>query len=135
MPGAVPSLGDGRGNALDALIRIAGGKPLGCARDQGRCRTRLERCYTSAVPTTKPRYTVTDAGHLAEMLDAAGRRWPEVSDRRQLLLRLAEEGHHALAGADLARDASERRDRIAQALERIPGLVDTAPLLADEAWT
>jgi hypothetical protein len=68
------------------------------------------------------------------MLDAAGRRWPEVSDRRQLLLRLAQEGHHALSGADLACDASERRDRIATALQRIPDLVDSTRLLADEAW-
>src|SRR5438067_6393096 len=78
------------------------------------------RCYTRVfVPTTKPRYTVTDTGHLAELLDAAARRWPDVVDRKQLLLRLAEEGHHALASAELARVAGDRRGRVELALERI----------------
>ena len=87
------------------------------------------------VPTTKPRYTVTDTGHLAELLDAAARRWPDVVDRKQLLLRLAEEGHHALASAELATVARDRRGRVALALERIPSLVDVDRLLSDEAWS
>ena len=41
------------------------------------------------MPTSHPRYTVTDTGELRGMLDLARRRWPEVQDRRQLLLRLA----------------------------------------------
>jgi hypothetical protein len=77
---------------------------------------------------------VTDTGHLAELLDAAARRWPDIADRKQLLLRLAEEGHQSLAGAELARVARDRRGRVAQALERIPSLVDSDALLADEAW-
>jgi hypothetical protein len=87
------------------------------------------------VPTTKPRYTVTDTGHLAELLDAAARRWPDVVDRKQLLLRLAEEGHHALASADVATLGRDRRGRVALALERIPSLVDVDRLLSDEAWS
>lgn len=87
------------------------------------------------VPTTKPRYTVTDTGNLAELLDAAARRWPDVVDRKQLLLRLAEEGHHALASAELATVTHDRRGRIALALERIPSLVDVDRLLSDEAWS
>jgi hypothetical protein len=87
------------------------------------------------VPTTKPRYTLTDTGHLAELLDAAERRWPDVGDRKQLLLRLAEEGHEALAGADRRIDERQRHERLAEALERIPSLVDPALLLADDAWT
>ena len=86
------------------------------------------------MPTTKPRYTLTDTGHLAELLDAAARHWPDVVDRKQLLLRLAEEGHHALASAELEIVARDQRDRLAQALERIPSLVDRAQLLADDAW-
>jgi hypothetical protein len=88
-----------------------------------------------AVPTTKPRYTVTDAGHLAELLDAAARRWPDVVDRKQLLLRLAEEGHQALASAELATVAGDRGGRVALALERIPSLVEVDRLLSDEAWS
>lgn len=87
------------------------------------------------VPTTKPRYTVTDTGHLAELLDGAARRWPDVVDRKQLLLRLAEEGHHALASAEVATVARDRRARIGLALERIPSLVDADRLLSDEAWS
>jgi hypothetical protein len=45
------------------------------------------------------RRLVTDNGHLAELSDAAARPWPDVVDRKQLLPRLAEEGHHALASA------------------------------------
>ena len=87
------------------------------------------------MPTTKPRYTVTDTGHLAELLDSAARRWPDVVDRKQLLLRLAEEGHHALATAELAAVAGDQRGRVALALKRIPSLVDVDRLLADEAWS
>src|SRR5947209_930248 len=69
------------------------------------------------MPTTKPRYTVTDTGHPEELLDAAARRWPDVVDRKQLLLRLAEEGHRALTGAELALVARGRRDRAVRCLE------------------
>lgn len=55
------------------------------------------------MPTTKPRYTVTDTGGLREQLDEAQRRWPEIHDRKQLLLRLLAAGQDAIA-----REASER---------------------------
>jgi hypothetical protein len=87
------------------------------------------------MPTTRPRYTLTDTGHLAELLDAASRRWPEVPDRKQLLLCLAEEGHRALVEADLRVQESGRQDRIRETLRRIPSLVDEDFLLRDEAWT
>jgi hypothetical protein len=48
------------------------------------------------VPTTKPRYTVTDTGELTEWLDRAQDRWPEVRDRKELLLRLVSAGSEAL---------------------------------------
>ena len=41
------------------------------------------------MPTSKPRYMLTDTGELSDLLDAAQRRWPEVTDRKALLLRLA----------------------------------------------
>ncbi len=90
--------------------------------------------HLSVVPTTRPRYTLTDTGHLADLLDAAERRWPEVSDRRQLLVRLAEEGHQALTRSEQQVDSLERDRRQSEALARIPALVDGELLLADQAW-
>jgi hypothetical protein len=64
------------------------------------------------MPTTRPRYTVTDTGDLSEQLDQAQQRWPEVRDRKELLLKLTAAG----------RDAIEReaRDR-ARAVEETSG--------------
>jgi hypothetical protein len=84
------------------------------------------------VPTTRPRYTVTDTGQTAELLDLAQRAWPEVTDRRQLLLRLTEMGGEAL-GARLA-EHEQRRERQRIGLERAAQLVDVDALLGDQAW-
>jgi hypothetical protein len=86
------------------------------------------------MPTTQPRYTVTDTGDVREMLDLAHRRWPEISDRRKLLLRLAATGRDAVA-ADVARTDDKRR-RAGQnaALGRAAELVEVDALLADAAW-
>jgi hypothetical protein len=48
------------------------------------------------MPTTKPRYTVTDTGDLSEQLDQAQQRWPEVRDRKELLLKLTAAGRDAI---------------------------------------
>jgi len=98
------------------------------------CRTLASRCYTDRVPTTKPRYTFTDTGHLNELLNAAARRWPETTDRKELLLRLAREGHDALRLGELDQSADQRREQAWAALERIPALVDAGLLLSDRAW-
>jgi hypothetical protein len=84
------------------------------------------------VPTTRPRYTVTDTGHTAELLDLAQRAWPEVTDRRQLLLRLTEVGGEALESR--LTDHDQRRERQRLGLERAARLVDVDALLGDEAW-
>jgi len=84
------------------------------------------------MPTTRPRYTVTDTGHTAELLDLAQRAWPDVSDRRQLLLRLTEVGGEALEGK-LA-EHEQRRERQRRSLERAARLVDADVLLGDQAW-
>jgi hypothetical protein len=88
----------------------------------------------AAVPTTRPRYTFTDTGDLEALLDAAQRRWPEITDRKALLLRLAEEGGSSL-GLDAEQLAvAERRERAQAALKRLPSLVDGKLLLSDRAW-
>jgi hypothetical protein len=86
------------------------------------------------VPTTRPRYTFTDTGHVRQLLDTAERHWPEIADRKSLLLRLAEEGCKALDSADEQLALDERRNRAQAALERIPALVDVEVLLSDRAW-
>jgi hypothetical protein len=92
------------------------------------------RCYAQIVPTTQPRYTITDTGEMREMLDLAHRRWPEVKDRRQLLLRLAGEGAKQIACELDATTAESRRQRQLLALARAPELIDAETLLADAAW-
>lgn len=90
--------------------------------------------YPVTVPTTRPRYTLTDVGELTEMLDLAARRWPEEAGRKELLMRLAAVGRDVVA-QDLAEAAREgRRERQRAALERLPALVDVDVLLSDAAW-
>lgn len=84
------------------------------------------------VATTRPRYTVTDTGHTAELLDLAQRAWPEITDRRQLLLRLTEAGGQALQAALV--DQQQRRERQREGLKRPKRLVDAEALLGDHAW-
>ena len=105
-----------------------------CLSAVERCRTVSARCYTDDVPTTKPRYTLTDTGDLSELLNAAARRWPEITDRKELLLRLAQEGYDALSLDELTRSADQRRERARAALDRIPALVDADLLRSDRAW-
>ena len=70
------------------------------------------------MPTTRPRYLVTESDRLKAALDEAARRWPEERSRARLLVRLAEEGHHALVGT-----ASESTVRRRAAIERTGGLL------------
>jgi hypothetical protein len=69
------------------------------------------------VPTTRPRYTLTDTGVLREQLDDAQRRWPEVRSRKELLLRLAEAGRNAIA-----HEADERKKAIARTAGALTGV-------------
>lgn len=86
------------------------------------------------MPTIKPRHTFTDTGELEALLDAAERQWPEVADRKTLLLRLAEQGASALGLKSEQLEAAERRQRTEAALRRVRKLVDIDVLLSDEAW-
>jgi hypothetical protein len=86
------------------------------------------------MPTTKPRYVFTDTGATAEMLDRAQQAWPEVADRKELLLRLAALGRDAIEARDADVTARERRAAQRKALVRAPSRVDVDVLLGDEAW-
>ena len=78
---------------------------------------RTFKCYTHPMPTSKPRYMFTDTGELSELLDIAERRWPEVSDRKALLLRLAQAGGEAIATA-----STERRAALADTAGALSGI-------------
>jgi hypothetical protein len=69
------------------------------------------------MPTTRPRYTLTDTGALREQLDEAQRRWPEVRDRKELLLRLTAAGQAAIE-----REAQERRSAIKETAGLLTGI-------------
>lgn len=84
------------------------------------------------MPTTRPRYTVTDTGRTAELLDLAQQAWPEITDRRLLLLRLTEAGGGALR--EKLADVDARRERQRRGLDRAAELVDVDELLGDGAW-
>lgn len=86
------------------------------------------------MPTTHPRYTVTDTGELRQMLDLAQKRWPHVHDRRQLLLRLASAGRDSIAEHVGEDERAQRRHRQLEGLRRAQELVDADALLADAAW-
>jgi hypothetical protein len=69
------------------------------------------------MPTTKPRYTVTDTGGLKKQLDQAQRRWPDIRDRKLLLLRLLAAGQDAIK-----REENERRDAVKQTSGALTGV-------------
>jgi hypothetical protein len=69
------------------------------------------------MPTTRPRYTLTDTGTLREQLDEAQRRWPEVRDRKELLLRLTTAGQKAIE-----REAQERKSAIEETAGLLTGV-------------
>jgi hypothetical protein len=69
------------------------------------------------MPTDKPRYMLTDTGELSEMLDIAQRRWPDVTDRKALLLRLARTGQEAIQEA-----GTERRAAVAETAGILTGV-------------
>ena len=85
------------------------------------------------MPTTRPRYTLTDTGAVEEMLDIAQRRWPGV-ERKELLLRLTRAGSDAVARELDEREGTERRERQRTAMRDVTELVDVDLLLSDAAW-
>lgn len=68
------------------------------------------------MPTTRPRITITETDDLAAALDVAAARWPEVRSRRELLLRLVNEGREVID-----RDRDEGTARRQAAIRRTSG--------------
>ena len=60
------------------------------------------------MPTTRPRYQVTETDDLARALDRAAQRWPG-EPRSRLLRRLLEVGADALLGTQQAATEAHRR--------------------------
>lgn len=82
------------------------------------------------VPTTRPRYTLTDTGILREQLDEAQRRWPDVRDRKELLLRLTAAGQKAIE-----RESQERKRAIKETAGLLTGVYPPDALeLLREDW-
>jgi len=76
-------------------------------------------CYTSYVPTSKPRHVITETEQVARALDDAARRWPhDGGSRGKLLVHLVQEGHRALL-ADAVGHLAARRESI----ERTSGIL------------
>jgi hypothetical protein len=73
------------------------------------------------MPTTRPRLTITETDELAATLDAAAARWPEVRSRRELLLRLVEQGRDVLD-----REHAEATARRREAVQRTSGALTGA---------
>lgn len=63
------------------------------------------------MPTERPRLTITETDDVAAALDAAAVRWPDVPSRRELLLRLVEQGREFI-DRDRAEASERRRDAI-----------------------
>jgi hypothetical protein len=74
------------------------------------------------MPTTRPRYTLTETDQLAAALDVAERRWPQdAATRSRLLLRLIDAGREAIV-ADRARETQRRLDAIERTAGAFTGL-------------
>jgi hypothetical protein len=86
------------------------------------------------MPTSRPRYTVTDTGELERTLDLAERAWPEAGSRKELLGRVLGAGREALEARMAAEAVGARRERQRAALARAGELVDADALLGDAAW-
>lgn len=110
----------GRGTRGEIRGEVLGISTRSWCRHVSWCSTRLGRCYTCLVPTTRPRHFVTETDDVAVALDAAARRWPDLS-RAQLLVRLALEGHHSAQQAH-----EDRRRRRLEAVRKHSGTLTGA---------
>ena len=70
--------------------------------------------YTCVVPTTRPRYQVTETPAVARALDRAAKRWPG-EPRSRLLVRLVEVGGDKLENDENADNQAHRAAVLASA--------------------
>ena len=68
------------------------------------------------MPTDRPRLTITETDDVAEAIDLAADRWPETRSRRELLLRLVEQGRSVIE-----RERDEQAERRRGAIRRTSG--------------
>lgn len=74
------------------------------------------------MPTTRPRYSVTETDEVARALDDAARRWPQDANARsRLLQRLIHEGHQSVL-EQVARRHLHRRDAIQRTRGALTGV-------------
>jgi hypothetical protein len=80
------------------------------------------------MPTTRPRHLITETDEVARALDDAAKRWPVDRDNRaRLVVRLLQEGHHALA-KERARLLAARRRAVARTSGALTGAYGTGYL-------
>ena len=79
------------------------------------------------MPTTRPRLTITETDEVAAALDAAAARWPEVRSRRELLLRLVEEGREVI-DRDRGDELARRRDAVRRTSGALTGAYEPGHL-------
>jgi hypothetical protein len=73
------------------------------------------------MPTDRPRLTITETDEVAEAIDLAAERWPETPSRRELLLRLVEQGRSVIE-----REHDEQADHRREAIRRTSGALTGA---------
>lgn len=83
--------------------------------------------FAPAMPTTRPRLTITETDDVAAALDAAAARWPEVHSRRELLLRLVEQGRDVI-DSDRNGEAARRREAIRRTSGALTGAYEPGHL-------
>lgn len=77
---------------------------------------RTARCYTSPVPTSRPRHLVTETDDIATAIDAAAAHYPGAT-RADVLRRLVELGAEVIA-----EDQEAHRRTVRARAGRYPGL-------------
>jgi hypothetical protein len=70
--------------------------------------------------TTRPRHLITESDRVSQALDDAAKRWPDEKSRARLLVRLAEEGHRAVA-AELQKAIRDRQAAIRRTSGKLTG--------------
>jgi hypothetical protein len=75
------------------------------------------------MPTERPRLTITETDDVAEAIELAAKRWPETRSRRELLLRLVEQGRSAIE-RERDQEAEHRRDAIRRTSGALTGVYE-----------